>query len=113
MSDTVISPNFTISAAAKSALAGLKADMTRDSPKDPPAVAMVGWGMFYDKRTTKRAENVVVSFYPRSMLPEVEHGIRRVSGLPLVFFVTKETAGHFSRKILDFDPANWFFLRDP
>jgi hypothetical protein len=77
----------------------------------PPAVATVGWGLFYDRTNKKTAENVVVSFYPLSMLPEVQHGIRFVSGVPLVFFVTEETSAHFHGKVLDFVSSSWFFLR--
>ena len=84
MAESIIEPNFTISDAALAALASLKANMTRDDPDNPPAVAMVAWGLFYDKQNQKRLENVIVSFYPRSQLAEVEHGIRVVSGLPLL-----------------------------
>jgi hypothetical protein len=54
----------------------------------------------------------VVSFYPRSQFAEVEHGIRVVSGLPLIFFVTKETAAHFAGKQVHYVEGDWFFLRD-
>jgi hypothetical protein len=54
----------------------------------------------------------VVSFYPRSQFAEVEHGIRVVSGLPLIFFVTKDTAAHFAGKQLHYEEGGWFFLRD-
>jgi hypothetical protein len=113
MAEPIIEPNFTISDAALAALASLKAHMTRDDPDNPPAVAMVAWGLFYDKQNQKRLENVIVSFYPRSQLAEVEHGIRVVSGLPLIFFVTKETAAHFAGKQLHYMEGDWFFLRDP
>jgi hypothetical protein len=49
MAEPIIEPNFTISDAALAALASLKAHMTRDDPDNPPAVAMVAWGLFYDK----------------------------------------------------------------
>jgi len=113
MADPIIEPNFTISGTALAALASLKADMARDEPDNPPAVAMVGWGLFYDKQNRKRLENVVVSFYRRSQLAEVEHGVRVVSGLPLIFFVTKETAAHFAGKQLHYAEGDWFYLRDP
>jgi hypothetical protein len=112
MAEPIIEPNFTISDAALAALASLKADMARDDPDNPPAVAMVGWGLFYDKQNHKRLENVVVSFYPRSQFAEVRHGVRVVSGLPLIFFVTKDTAAHFAGKQLHYEEGGWFFLRD-
>jgi hypothetical protein len=37
----------------------------------------------------------------------------RVSGIPLVFFVTETTAHHFDGKVLDFTDDRWFFLRNP
>jgi hypothetical protein len=46
------------------------------------------------------------------MLPEIEHGICVVSGLPLIFFVTKETAAQFAGKQLHYAEGDWFFLRD-
>ncbi|HXE53156.1 MAG TPA: hypothetical protein VN541_09080 [Tepidisphaeraceae bacterium] len=113
MTHALIPPSFTISEAALAALSGIEADMTRDDPADPPAVAMVGWGLFYDKQNRKQLENVVVSFYPRSMLAEIRHGIFVVSGIELVFFVTEMTSRHFDGKVLDFADDRWFFLRNP
>jgi hypothetical protein len=51
MVDAVIAPNFTISEVALAALADLRADMARDDPHDPPAVAMVGGGCSATRKT--------------------------------------------------------------
>jgi len=111
MSNEIIRPNFTISDAAKAVLADIRQKMALSSPEDPPEVSSVAWGTFHDKSSGKTHENVVLGFYPKSMHARIAHGISTVSGINIVFFVTKETATHFAGKILDFD--SWFFLRDP
>jgi hypothetical protein len=114
MPSSSTAPNFTISAAAKAAIAQLRDEMTALDPGDPLVTAMVAWGESHDRQSNKKLqESVVVSFYPQSMSAEIAHGVVQVSGIPLVFFVTETTARHFDGKVLDFADDRWFFLRNP
>lgn len=103
--------NFTISEAAKSAIEDLRRDWDRRSPDDPAAVPMIGWGIFKNRREEAKLENVVVSFYNRSQLPRVKPGIEQVSGIDVLFFVTRPYHENFAGKVLDFAEERWFFLR--
>ena len=71
----MITADFSFSAAAKQQLARLKSDLFASLPDDPPSVAMIGWGVFYDNRGTAAGEGVVVSYYKDSEVPGISRGI--------------------------------------
>ncbi len=70
---------------------------------------MVGWGIF-NLDTGEKFENVVISFYGKSDLPKVAHGIQNVSGIDLIFFTTEEYRHEFEGKVLDYSEEKKFFL---
>jgi hypothetical protein len=113
MSQDILPVNFTISAAAKQAIAQIRADHDAQFPGDPAAVLSVAWGLYREESGSERFENVVIGFYTRSMLGEVAHAIQRVSGLDLIFFTTQELRRNFAGKILDHADERGFFLRNP
>ena len=108
----IIPTNFTISSAAKLEFENLRRAFDERTPRDPAAVLMVGWGL-YHLNSGERFERVVVSYYQRSQLAEVSHGIQEVSGVKLVFFTTMEYSRHFDGKVLDHSDERSFFLRNP
>ena len=72
MRSSLILPNFTLSAAAKLATAGLRDEMTTSDPDDPLVTAMVAWGEFHGRPAVgKLGESVIVSFYPQSMSAQI------------------------------------------
>lgn len=112
VSSEVLPINFTISEQAKQATEKIRAEYDAAWPDDPAAVLCVAWSIFIPE-SGPRSQNVAVGFYQRSMLADVAHGIQEVSGVKLVFFITEENHGKFAGKVLDFDPARGFFLREP
>lgn len=106
----ILPANFTISAAAKVEIENLRRFWDSRS-LDPAAVAVIAWGIFTSNEG-RRSENVVVSFYGRSQLAEVAHGVQEVSGLPIVFFTTSDHHPRFEGKVVDHDDERGFFLRD-
>jgi hypothetical protein len=112
MTDSAILPvNFTISDEAKVEIENLRRFQEAHS-LDPPAVAVIAWGLF-TSNAGQRWESVVVGFYGKSELPAVAHGIQEVSGLPLIFFTTAEYHPKFEGKLIDHAAERGFFLRDP
>ena len=108
----ILAANFTISAAARAAAERLRHDYDAQFPEDPAAVFMVGWGIAtFDSGA--QAENVVLGFYPRSMLAEVSQGIQDVSGMKLIFFTTRDYLDKFDGKVLDHVEGRGFFMRAP
>jgi hypothetical protein len=107
----ILRANFTISDAAKREIENLGRFWNENVP-DPAGVLMVSWG-FYQFNSGEKAENVVVSFYPRSQLPTVAHGIQQVSGIDVVFFTLPEYLPKFEGKVIDHTPERSFFLRTP
>lgn len=55
----------------------------------------------------------MISFYLKSMRPEIERHIQMLCGLEVIFFTTEPDARHFAGKILDFSEEQGFFLRAP
>jgi hypothetical protein len=108
----VLPVNFTISPAARTAIAQIRRDYDAQFPHDPAAVLSVAWGFYYAD-TPRQFENVVIAFYPQSMHAQIAHGIQEASGLELIFFITEEYHGKFAGKVLDYSEARRFFLRDP
>jgi hypothetical protein len=108
----ILAANFTISAAAQAAAERLTRDYDAQFPKDPAAVLSVGWGIATFE-SGEQAENVVLGFYPRSMLAEVSHGIQEVSGVKLIFFTTQDYLDKFEGKVLDHAKDRGFFMRAP
>jgi hypothetical protein len=108
----ILAANFTISAAARAAAARLRSDYDAQFPDDPAAVLSVGWGIATFE-SGGQAENVILSFYPRSMLAEVSHGIQEVSGVKLIFFTTRDYLDKFAGKVLDHVEDGGFFMRAP
>jgi hypothetical protein len=102
--------NFTISPAAKIGIGKIRAEYDAAMPDNPAAVASIAWGYVHPERGTS-SERVMVGFYQRSQLPDVAYGIQTVSGVDLIFFVTDETRLKFEGKLLDYEPAQGFFLR--
>ncbi len=112
MSDPDILPiNFTISPAAKLEINNVKEFWNSES-LDPAAVAVIGWGLFRGN-SGERWENVFVTFYGKSQLHEIEHGIQDASGLPVVFFTVEDHHPKFEGKVVDHAAGRGFFLRDP
>ena len=108
----ILPANFTIAPGAKEAIVILRRAYDAQFPDDPAAVFYVAWGL-YQPQSAPQIENVVVSFYPRSMMDEVAHGIQEVSGVPLIFFTTAEFHNKFAGKVLDHSRNRGFFLREP
>jgi hypothetical protein len=106
----ILPANFTISAAAKSAIEGLRVAYDVNCQGDPAAVVCVAWGIVVPDRGPP-SQGVVVTFYPASMREAVAHGIQTVSGVDLIFFTTQEFRMHFEGKVLDHAPHRGFFLR--
>jgi hypothetical protein len=108
----ILVANFTISAAARAAAERLMRDYDAQFPEDPAAVLGVAWGIAtFD--SGGHAENVVLTFYPRSMLAEVSHGIQDVSGMKIIFFTTRDYLDKFEGKVLDHVEGRGFFMRAP
>jgi len=105
----ILRANFTISSVAKDAIERLRVDFDAES-SDPAAVLWVAWGISVPP-TGPRPENVMISFYPRSMLAEVSFGIQEVSGVKLIFFTTEEYLDRFEEKVLDYSDSEGFFMR--
>ena len=80
-------------------------------PEDPTAVLSVTWG--YPPGADPLSGNVVIGFYPRSMLTDVADRIQEVSGVRLVFAASEEFHPLFAGKVLDHQEGRGFFLRDP
>lgn len=108
----ILRANFTISLAAKQAIAKVREEYDAQSPDDPAAVLMVGWGIAIPE-TGPQVENVVISFYPQSMLNDVAHGIQQVSGIDLIYFTIEPYHQRFIGKVLDYTNDQAFFLRQP
>jgi len=108
----ILAANFTISPAGRAAAGRLRRDHDKQFPEDPAAVLSVAWGIATFE-SGEQAENVVLGFYPRSMLAEVSHGIQEVSGVKLVFFTTRDYLDKFEGKVLDHAEDRGFFLRAP
>jgi hypothetical protein len=112
MTDAAVLPvNFSISAEAKLEIENLRRFWDGKS-QDPAAVVAIAWGLF-TSNAGERWENVVVSFYGRSELDRIAHGVQEVSGLPVVFFTTPEHSPKFEGKVVDHTPQKGFFLRRP
>ena len=102
--------NFTISARAKRAIEDLRRQWNTQVA-DQAGVLCVAWG-HWTLNSGEEGEGVVVTFYGRSELAAVRGGLERVSGMDLVFFITKEDYDKFRDKVLDHDPRRSFFLSD-
>jgi hypothetical protein len=109
----ILRANFTISPGAKAAIERVRQDYDAEFGDDPAAALLVGWGLFSHQSGHPRWENVVISFYPRSMFAEVAHGIQEVSGVKLIFFTTSEYLTKFEGKVLDHSDDQGFFLSEP
>ena len=107
----ILRANFTISDAAKREIENLRRFWNENVP-DPAAVLMVSWGI-YHFNSGEKAENVIVSFYPKSQLRMVAHGIQQVSGIDVVFFTLPKYLPKFEGKVIDHTPERSFFLRAP
>jgi hypothetical protein len=107
----ILPVNFTISSAAREAIEQIRREYDAQFPEDTAAVLSVGWGI-YTAESGNQFENVVIAYYPRSMLPVVAAGIQRVSGVDLVFFTIHEHWKKFAGKILDHAGGRGFFLRE-
>jgi len=107
----ILPVNFTLSPAAKRGIEFVRKEYDARSPADPAAVLSVAWG--YVMGSDPSSGNVVVSFYPRSMLTAVADGIQEVSGVKFIYFTTDEHHGRFEGKVLDFAEDRGFFLREP
>ena len=110
-SDDLLPVNFTISPAAKQEIEVIRQQWNEQS-SDPAAVLMVGWGLFHFN-SGKTGENVVISFYGSSQLPQVAHGIQKVSGMDVVFFTIPQYYSKFEGKVIDHASDRGFFLRGP
>ena len=108
----ILAANFTISAAGRAAAERLRRDYDAQFPEDPAAVLSVAWGIATFE-SGEQAENVVLGFYPRSMLAEVAHGIQEVSGVKLIFFTMRDYLDKFEGKVLDHTEDRGFFMRAP
>jgi hypothetical protein len=103
--------NFTISDNARRGFEVLRQWFNGHSP-DPAGVLCVGWGRFMPNAGS-HFENVVISFYGQSQLPEIAPAIQEVSGLKIVFLPTAEDHRKFAGKVLDFAEDRGFFLTVP
>lgn len=106
----IVPANFTISANGKRGIAIIRQWFDSTSPSDPAGVLAIAWGLFMPNEGP-HFEQVVVSFYNRSQMPEIAHLIQNVSGIDFVFHLTTD-AHHFEGKVLDFEDATGFFLRE-
>ena len=106
----ILRANFGISPAAKRAIEQVRRDYDAEFRDDPAAVLSVAWGFFSHQSGNPNWENVVISFYPRSMLADVSHGIQEVSGVKLILFTTEEYLDRFEGKVLDHSQSQGFFM---
>jgi hypothetical protein len=103
--------NFALALPARRALERLRSEIDERYPEDPVAVLSVAWG--YAPGVDPLSGNVVVGFYPRSLLADVAQGIHEVSGVRLVFAASEEFHPLFAGKVVDHEEGRGFFLRDP
>lgn len=103
--------NFTISDNAKRGIEVVRRGFNAAST-DPAGVLSVGWGRFMPN-SGPAFENVVVSFFGRSQLPQIADAVQTVSGLDVFFFANSKDYPNFEGKVLDFDDERGFFLRRP
>lgn len=112
MSTAAVLPvNFSISTDAKAEIENFRQFWDARS-RDPAAVVAIAWGLF-TSNSGERWESVVVSFYGRSELGRIGHGVQEVSGFRVVFFTTAEHHPKFQGKVIDHATEKGFFLRDP
>lgn len=107
----IIEPTFTITGAARRAIGVLRGMYDAQFPDNPASVLSVAWG--YTVGSDWASGGLIMNFYPRSQEREVADGVRVVSGVPLVYFVTERLHPLFDRKVLDHTDSQGFFLRDP
>ena len=103
--------NFTISDNAKRGI-DLMRHGFEEASSDPAAVLSIAWGRFMPDAGTP-FENVVVSFFGRSQVPQIADAIQLVSGLEVVFYTRPKDYPTFEGRVLDFDDDRGFFLRGP
>ncbi len=101
--------NFTISDAAKAGIEAIKTQWNAQFP-DKAVVPTIAWG--YVQNESKVYDGmVIVSFYTENQYNEIKHGIERISGIDLFFYITKENHYRFEGKMLDFTERDFFFLK--
>jgi hypothetical protein len=101
--------NFTISEGAKRGIELVRQAFNAHS-SDPAAVVCIGWGRF-TATSGPSFQNVVVSFYGQSYVPEIAEAIQKVSGLDVFFYANPRDYPRFEGKTLDFSEERGFFLR--
>ena len=103
--------NFALALPARRALEQLRSEIDERYPEDPVAVLSIAWG--FPPGADPLSGNVVIGFYPRSLMADVAHGIQEVFGVRLVFATSEEFHPLFAGKVLDHEEGRGFFLRDP
>ncbi|MCZ8374832.1 MAG: hypothetical protein O9342_05600 [Beijerinckiaceae bacterium] len=104
--------NFTFSRRTILEIEKLRQAWIKDFPSEEPDIVSVGWAYVHYNNGRKR-QMPMISFYLKSMRPEIERHIQMLCGLEVIFFTTEPDARHFAGKILDFSEEQGFFLRAP
>jgi hypothetical protein len=108
----ILSVNFTLSEAAKRAIADLRDRYNRQFAPKVADVLSIGWGHI-DGGDPLTSGGLVLGFYTKEERSKVAHGIQTVSGVEFVYFTTDEFHPLFESKILDHSEERGFFLRAP
>jgi hypothetical protein len=103
--------NFTISDAAKTEIASMRSIWFSMSGHKP-GVLSIAWGTA-NYNNGKTNSFAIVSFYDEEQHDEIKHGIEMVSGLEVLFFITRENYDRFAGKVLDHSAEQSFYLTDP
>lgn len=106
----ILPANFTISESGLIALKQLRKEAEPHYP-DGTGVISIGWGLVYNNHNIKMYEHVLVTFYDNSQYKDIKDLIQTVSGIEIVFFITKEYYSKFEGKVLDYAPDKGFILK--
>jgi hypothetical protein len=102
--------NFTISDAAKAEINHLRS-IWQSMTNAEPDVMSVAWGNVVPNNNPVGTYGyVVVAFYPPEYRAEIAHALEHVSGLELLFFITKENHHRFAGKIIHHTADKSFHL---
>ena len=103
--------NFALALPAKRALERLRSEIDARYPEDPVAVVSIAWG--YSPGVNPLSGDVVIGFYPRSLMADVAHGVQEVFGMKLVFARARNSIRCSPARFSITKRAGGFFLRDP
>ncbi len=102
--------NFTISDAAKKEIDHLRS-IWKGMTNAEPDVMSIAWGNVVPHKNPAMTQGyLVIAFYPPEYRAEIAHALEYISGLELLFFITKENYYRFEGKIIHHTPEKSFHL---